>query len=93
VGPPTKGFLSSVEVGPLTSFFHAIAGTWWANSLFMAGLLGIGVALVAGVAVRVAATSGVLLLTGMWLAVYPPAQGRRQRAPRLAPPTRSSTTT
>jgi thiosulfate dehydrogenase [quinone] large subunit len=73
-GSPTKGFLSSVEVGPLTSFFHAIAGTWWANSLFMAGLLGIGVALIAGVAVRVAATSGVLLLTGMWLAVYPPAQ-------------------
>ena len=38
-GSPTKGFLASVEVGPLQSFFHAIAGTWWANGLFMLGLL------------------------------------------------------
>ena len=73
-GSPTKGFLKGVAVGPFQSTFHTIAGTWWANSLFMLGLLGIGVALTAGVAVRIAATSGVLLLAGMWLATFPLAQ-------------------
>ena len=38
-GSPTKGFLSSVDVGPFTTAFHAIAGTWWADWLFMLGLL------------------------------------------------------
>jgi thiosulfate dehydrogenase [quinone] large subunit len=73
-GSPTKGFLNGVAVGPLQPTFHTIAGTWWANSLFMLGLLGIGAALMAGVAVRIAATSGVLLLAGMWLATFPIAQ-------------------
>ena len=39
-GSPTNGFLKSVEVGPFQSFFNSIAGTWWANILFMGGLLG-----------------------------------------------------
>jgi thiosulfate dehydrogenase (quinone) large subunit len=73
-GSPTKGFLTSVEVGPLQSFFHAIAGTWWANGLFMLGLLAIGIALIAGVAMRIAAISGVLMLAMMWLAEVPFAQ-------------------
>ncbi|HEX8306180.1 MAG TPA: hypothetical protein VF612_14990, partial [Jatrophihabitans sp.] len=39
-GSPTKGFLSSVEVGPLSSTFHSMAGDTWVNWLFMLGLLG-----------------------------------------------------
>jgi len=70
----TKGFLTSVEVGPLQSFFHAIAGTWWANGLFMLGLLAIGIALIAGVTMRIAAISGVVMLAMMWLAEVPFAQ-------------------
>src|SRR6186713_867118 len=56
-GSPTKGFLSSVEVGPgwLQTFFHNIAGDPWANWLFMLGLLGIGVALILGIGLRIAA--------------------------------------
>ncbi len=73
-GSPTKGFLTSVQVGPFQSWFHSIAGSWWANVLFMLGLLGIGVALIAGVAVRIAAGSGVLMLALMWLAEFPLAQ-------------------
>lgn len=73
-GSPTKGFLASVEVGPFQSFFHTIAGTWWANSLFMLAMLGMGVALISGVAVRAAAASGALVLAMMWLAEFPPAQ-------------------
>ncbi len=73
-GSPTKGFLTSVEVGPFQSAFHSIAGTWWADWLFMLGLLAIGVAVTAGVAMRIAATAGVLMLAMMWFAEFPIAQ-------------------
>lgn len=73
-GSPTKGFLKGVAVGPFQSEFHTIAGAWWANGLFMVGLLGIGIALIAGIGVRIAAVSGVLMVAGMWLATYPPAR-------------------
>ena len=73
-GSPTKGFLSGVAAGPFQSPFHAIAGAPLTDWLFMLGLLGIGVAVMAGVAVRIAATSGVVLLASMWLAEWPLAQ-------------------
>jgi thiosulfate dehydrogenase [quinone] large subunit len=73
-GSPTKGFLGSVDVGPFQSLFHSMAGTWYADWLFMLGMLGIGIGLIAGVAVRAAAVSGVVLLAGMWLAEFPLAQ-------------------
>ncbi|UWP87574.1 hypothetical protein Dfulv_31165 [Dactylosporangium fulvum] len=72
-GSPTKGFLANVDVGPLQNFFHTIAGTWYANWLFMLGLLGIGLALTAGIGLRIAAASGTLMMAGMWLAEFPPA--------------------
>jgi len=68
---PTKGFLSHVSVGPLQSLFHSIAGTWWADWLFVLGLIGIGAALVLGVAMRFAAICGALLMFMMWLAEFP----------------------
>jgi thiosulfate dehydrogenase (quinone) large subunit len=70
-GHPTKGFLSSVAVGPFESTFHSWAGTAWADWLFMAGLLGIGLALTLGVALRVAAASGTVMLLFMWAAEWP----------------------
>ncbi len=73
-GSPTEGFLKSVDVGPLQSFFHSIAGTWWADWLFMMGLLGIGLTLVLGLTVRLAAVAGVALMAFMWLAEFPLAQ-------------------
>ncbi len=73
-GSPTKGFLSSVQVGPFQDLFHSMAGTWYADWLFMLALLAIGVALIAGVAMRVASICGVALLAMMWLAEFPPAQ-------------------
>ena len=80
-GSPTKGFLASVEVGPLQSTFHSIAGAGWADWMFMIGLLGIGVALIAGIGLRIAAVCGVALLALMWLAEYPPAQHTSGGAP------------
>ncbi len=73
-GSPTKGFLKSVDVGPFQSFYHSIAGTWWADTLFMAGMLAVGVALIAGVALRVAAAVGVLIMAMMWFGEFPFAQ-------------------
>jgi thiosulfate dehydrogenase [quinone] large subunit len=73
-GSPTKGFLSSVDVGPFQSMFHSMAGTWFANGLFMLAMLGVGVALIAGIGMRIAAGAGVLVLAMMWFAEFPPAQ-------------------
>jgi thiosulfate dehydrogenase [quinone] large subunit len=70
-GSPTKGFLSGVDAGPLQSFFNGIAGNPVIDWLFMLGLLGIGVALILGVALRIAAASGTVLLLMMWLASWP----------------------
>ncbi len=72
-GSPTQGFLAFAAAGPLKGMYHDIAGQTWADWLFMIGLLGIGVALLAGVAMRLAAASGAVLLVLMWTAVLPPA--------------------
>jgi thiosulfate dehydrogenase [quinone] large subunit len=74
-GSPTKGFLASVDVGPLQGFFHDIAGTPLANWGFMLGLLGIGLALVLGIGLRVAAVAATAMMALMWLAEWPLAQG------------------
>ncbi|MEU9331539.1 hypothetical protein AB0D49_00050 [Streptomyces sp. NPDC048290] len=73
-GSPTAGFLGGVAVGPMESAFHAWAGAAWADWLFLLGLLGIGVALVAGVALRLAALAGTVLMALMWVAEWPPAR-------------------
>ena len=70
-GSPTKGFLSGVQAGPLRSFFHDIAGKGWTDWLFMLGLLGIGAALVTGVALRATAVAGTALMAMMWAAEWP----------------------
>lgn len=73
-GSPTKGFLSGVSAGPLQSFFHDIAGQGWTDWLFMLALLGIGVALMSGIALRLTAIAGTALMAMMWAAEWPPAQ-------------------
>ncbi|WP_329528695.1 hypothetical protein [Streptomyces sp. NBC_01462] len=73
-GSPTKGFLSGVAAGPMESTFHSWAGATWADWLFMAGLLGIGLALVGGFALRFAAVAGTAMMALMWVAEWPPAK-------------------
>ena len=70
-GNPTEGFLKG-SVGPFSGIYHDIAGAGVVNVLFMAGLLGIGVALLAGIALRPAAIAGALMMVLMWAAVLPP---------------------
>jgi thiosulfate dehydrogenase (quinone) large subunit len=71
-GSPTSGFLGHATTGPFADMYQNIAGQAWADWLFMIGLAGIGAALIAGVAMRIAAASGALLLVLMWTAVLPP---------------------
>lgn len=72
-GSPTKGFLAFAAVGPFKGMYHSIAGATWADWLFMVGLLAIGVALLLGVTMRLAAASGALMLVLMWTVALPPA--------------------
>lgn len=58
--------------GPFKDLYTGIAGAAWADWLFMVGLAGIGVALLLGIGMRVAAVAGGLLLVLMWAAVLPP---------------------
>jgi thiosulfate dehydrogenase [quinone] large subunit len=71
-GSPTLGFLKFGSRGPLASFWQGIAGETWLNVLFMTVLAGVGLALLLGIGLRIAAISGSLLMLGMWsVALWP----------------------
>jgi thiosulfate dehydrogenase [quinone] large subunit len=70
-GSPAKGFLGHVDAGPFTSMFHGWAGAAWADWLFMLGLAAIGVAVLLGVGLRIAAVSGTVMMLLMWAAEWP----------------------
>jgi thiosulfate dehydrogenase [quinone] large subunit len=72
-GSPTEGFLKFgvPENNPFQGFFNGMAGQAWADWLFMAGLLGIGLALTLGIGMRIAAAAGALLYALMWAASLP----------------------
>lgn len=69
-GSPTTGYLSNLE-GAYADTFQRLAGHAWVDWLFMAGLLGIGAALMLGIGLRLAAVSGVVMLVFMWAASLP----------------------
>lgn len=68
-GNPAQGFLKGVT-GPFADVFHSIANPF-ADWLFMAGLFGIGLAMLLGAGLKIAAWSGTLLLFLMYLAQFP----------------------
>lgn len=70
-GSPTKGFLGGVDHGPFESIFRGWAGDAWADWLFMLGLGGITIALLAGVGLRIGAVSGTVMMLLMWAAEWP----------------------
>ncbi|MEV8550183.1 hypothetical protein AB0L04_10195 [Streptomyces glaucescens] len=83
-GSPTEGFLGHVAVGPMETTFHSWAGAAWADWLFMLGLLGIGLALTAGVALRLAAAAGTVMMALMWMAEWPPARHLSDGSPSMS---------
>ncbi|HSE09297.1 MAG TPA: hypothetical protein VLB29_11585 [Nocardioidaceae bacterium] len=71
-GSPTEGFLQFGTEGKwMHDFFSSFAGAAWADWMFMIGLLGIGLALTLGIAMRIAAAAGALLYMLMYAAVLP----------------------
>lgn len=72
-GSPTTGYLNGVD-GPFASFFNGMAGQAWADWLFMVGLAGIGLALILGIGVWLAAIAGTVLLAFMYMASLPMTQ-------------------
>ena len=58
--------------GPFKGFYNSIGGTAWADTLFMLGLLGIGVALTFGAGMRFAAVAGATMYLLMWSVALPP---------------------
>ena len=72
-GSPTQGFLNFGTKGPLAGFYAQLAGNPVVDWAFMLGLLGIGLALVLGIGMRIAAVAGSLMLVMMFLASLPPA--------------------
>lgn len=71
-GSPTTGFLSKAVHGPLAGFYNALSGVGLVDWLFMLGLLGLGIALIFGIAVRFAGYAGIVLMLMMWSSLLPP---------------------
>lgn len=72
-GTPAQGFIKGIE-GPFHDVFQVFANPF-GDVLFMVGLLGIGVAMMLGAGLRIAAVTGTLLLFFMYLAELPMALG------------------
>ncbi|WP_120006372.1 DoxX family membrane protein [Nesterenkonia muleiensis] len=68
-GSPTFGYLSAERT--LQDVFQPLADSVLVEWLFMLGLLGVGVGLTFGIAVRLSAIAGALMLLFMWLAAFP----------------------
>ncbi len=73
-GTPSQGFMKFAAIGPFKDLFASMASpvTDW---LFMLGMLGVGVAVMLGVGLRVSAVAGSLLMLLMWVAEWPLIQG------------------
>jgi thiosulfate dehydrogenase (quinone) large subunit len=71
-GHPTRGFLKFAARGPFKDLYHQLGGAAWADWLFMLALAGVGIALMLGIGMRIAAVAGTVLLVMMWSVVLPP---------------------
>jgi thiosulfate dehydrogenase [quinone] large subunit len=72
-GSPTEGFLmfGVPEDNPFKDFFNGMADSVFIEWVFMLGLLGIGVTLLLGVAMRIGTAAGALMYAFMYAAVLP----------------------
>lgn len=71
-GSPTAGFLKMGVTGPFVNFFHSLSGSVLVDWLFMIGLLGIGLGLILGVAMKISSMAGALMMFLMWAALLVP---------------------
>ena len=79
-GQPAQGFIKGVAVhSPFGSAFELLAnpvGDW----LFMAGMLGVGVALTLGIGLKVSAFAASALMVPLYLALWPIGTGGTENA-------------
>ncbi len=66
-GSPTAGFLEFGVKGPLAGFFRGLAGQAWIDWAYMLSMVLIGLALILGIGIRIAAIGGVIWM-GMFYA-------------------------
>ncbi len=71
-GSPTSGFLTHATTGPFMDFFQSLAGSPFVDWLFMLGLLGVGVGLLFGIAVKLSSYVGAFILLLMYVAGFMP---------------------
>ncbi|EFW26924.1 hypothetical protein HMPREF9057_01690 [Actinomyces sp. oral taxon 171 str. F0337] len=79
-GQPAQGFIKGVAVNsPFGSAFELLAnpiGDW----LFMAGMLGVGIALTLGIGLKVSAIAASALMVSLYLALWPIGTGGTENA-------------
>ncbi|GAB3227700.1 DoxX family membrane protein [Glycomyces halotolerans] len=66
-GSPTAGFFSGIGGG----MYSDMSGLVWADWLFMAAQAGLGLALILGVLMRLAAIGGAMLMAALWVSMLP----------------------
>lgn len=69
---PTLGFLKFAAKGPFVGVYQSLIGIAAIDWLFMLGLLGIGLALLLGIGMRLASITGTLLMLLLYGALIPP---------------------
>lgn len=69
---PTAGFLKFGTQGPLVNLFQNLSGSIIVDWLFMLGMLGVGIALILGVGMKIATYSGSLMMLLIYLSIFPP---------------------
>ena len=65
-GSPAAGWLEHGTYGPLAPMFEAMAGSAVVDTLYMIAMLGMGLALILGIGLRVNAVLGSLVVVMMW---------------------------
>ncbi|WP_206673501.1 DoxX family protein [Pseudactinotalea terrae] len=71
-GTPAQGYLNNLDPAqPLAGFFQSVFANPVGDFIFMIGLLGIGVAMIVGAGIRIAAIGGTLLMAFMYVVALP----------------------
>lgn len=69
---PTAGFLQFGTEGVFAAFFQSLSGNVLVDWFFMLGLLGVGVAFIVGIGIRIASIAGSLMMFLIYLSLFPP---------------------
>lgn len=71
-GSPASGYLEFGTSGPLAGPMQAMAGSALVDGLYMFAMLGMGLALILGIGLRVNAALGSIIVVMMWAGNLPP---------------------